>query len=90
MTDEMRKEVMAKIMEAIAEGKIKAVSIAFEGGEEEEGEEPEDKEDYHKMADGSKMEGKEHEEESGEMSKEEMKEALRSVENLKKYSKLMK
>ena len=88
MTDEMRKEVMAKIMEAIAEGKIKAVSIAFEGDEMDK--EEEDEEDYHKMADGSKMEGKEHEEESGEMSKEEMKDALRSVENLKKYSKLMK
>ena len=87
---ELKEEMMEKLLEAIKSGKVKAVSIAFEGGEEEEGEEPEDEEDYHKMADGSKMKGKEHEEESGEMSKEEMKEALRSVENLKKYSKLMK
>jgi len=75
MTDEMKKEMMAKIMDAIAEGKIKAVSIAFEGDEM-------DKEEA--------REEEESDEEAEEMSKEEMKEALRSVENLKKYSKLMK
>ena len=74
----MKEEMMAKIMEAIAEGKIKAVSIAFEGDEM-------DKEEAHEA---KEEEGEE--EESDEMSKEEMKEALRSVENLKKYSKLMK
>jgi len=77
MTDEMKKEMMAKIMDAIAEGKIKAVSIAFEGDEMDKEEAREEEES-------------DEEDKAEEMSKEEMKEALRSVENLKKYSKLMK
>ena len=44
MPPELKEEMMEKLLEAIKSGKVKAVSIAFEGGEEEEGEEPEEEE----------------------------------------------
>ena len=114
MPEELKEEMMDKLLEAIKSGKVKAVSIAFEG----------DDKDFkpHKMYD---KEGKEYDADTEEAHKEmkskgyshkedcdcgdkdcdncdetesddeentmmEIKEALKNVKNLKKYSKIMK
>ena len=102
MPPELKEEMMEKLLEAIKSGKVKAVSIAFEGGEEEdfkphkmydEEGEAHDADTYEKHKKMEKM-GYKHKEEKEDEEEEdtmmEMKEALKNVKNLKKYSKIMK